>query len=186
MKSRSVLKMEFFFSVAEAASKLSTCTKRKVGACLVLDNKIISTGYNGAPSGMDHCLDAGCKREDSESGKDLNKCVAVHAEQNAIVTAARFGIATNGATLFCTTEPCGECYKIMKNAGISKVYFKTRYPQEEFSSDTKKEKEYFTKELSVNEKNLSVLDEYDYLPCDMLNKINEIINLLNKSKIGGK
>lgn len=108
-------------SMAETLSDRATCTRRQVGALIVRDSRVISTGYNGAPAGLPHCNhrlnelpSAGCQR-------------AVHAEANAIVFAARNGIATEGATIFTTLSPCYECAKLIINAGITQVWYDTRY-----------------------------------------------------------
>jgi dCMP deaminase len=116
--------------LAEVVSKRSTCLRRSVGAILVRDKLILATGYNGAPSGLRHCSETGCVREQLRvpSGERQEICRALHAEQNVLVQAARHGISTKDATLYCTTEPCILCSKMLINAGIRRVVFKEEYP----------------------------------------------------------
>ena len=116
---------EYFLSLAKLIQTRSTCVRRQVGAVLVRDKHIVSTGYNGAPKGCDHCEDIGCVREELEvpSGERHELCRAVHAEQNAIVQAAFFGASTNGCVLYVTHMPCIICAKLLVNAGISKIIY---------------------------------------------------------------
>jgi len=116
---------EYFIEVAAAAALRTTCLRRKVGAVLVKDNRIIATGYNGPPAGFDHCET--CHRKDSDSGSDLQGCYGVHAEQNAILYATKIAGDISGSTLYVTTQPCTYCCKIIIVAGISKVVFSTKY-----------------------------------------------------------
>lgn len=114
-------KRDVYLRIAEITSLRGTCPRAQVGAVLVMDGRLISTGYNGAPSHMAHCTDVGCQIENGH-------CIrAVHAEANAIAFAARKGIATEGATLFCTHEPCSTCAKLLINAGIVAVHYMTSY-----------------------------------------------------------
>ena len=103
--------------------------RRKGGAALVKDRRILSTGYNGAPSGMAHCLDRGCLRLELKvpSGERHELCRGLHAEQNVIIQAAYHGITIQGATLYCTNKPCVICSKMIINAGIKKVYYEEGY-----------------------------------------------------------
>ena len=121
---------DYFLNIAEVVATRSTCLRRKIGAVLVKDKRIISTGYNGAPSGAAHCLDIGCIRDRKkiESGTMHEMCRAVHAEQNAVIQAALHGVSTRGATLYCTHQPCVICAKILINAGIVRVVFSRPYP----------------------------------------------------------
>ena len=123
---------DYFSEITDLVAKRSTCLRRKVGAVLVKNNRILATGYNGAPSGMVHCEEAGCIRESQHvpSGQRHEMCRALHAEQNVIVQAAYHGIAIAGATLYCTTFPCVICAKMLINAGIEKIYYKEGYPDE--------------------------------------------------------
>lgn len=120
---------EYFMSIAELVASRSTCLRRAVGAVLVKDKRILSTGYNGAPSGLSHCIDVGCLREQNNvpSGERHELCRGLHAEQNAIIQAARHGVTTKGASLYCTHHPCVICAKMIVNAGISAVIIKDLY-----------------------------------------------------------
>jgi dCMP deaminase len=119
----------YFMNIAELVAKRSTCRRRAVGAVVVKDKRILSTGYNGAPSGLDHCLDIGCLREKLQvpSGERHELCRGLHAEQNAIIQAAFHGVSINGGTLFCTNLPCLICTKMIINAGIKKIVYKSGY-----------------------------------------------------------
>jgi len=110
-------------------AKRSTCTRRAVGAVVVRDKRILTTGYNGAPSGVRHCLEVGCIRErlNIESGQRHELCRGIHAEQNAIIQAAFHGVSIRGATLYCTNLPWLICAKMIINAGISKVFYLSGY-----------------------------------------------------------
>ncbi len=123
---------EYFMQIAKLVSKRSTCVRRDVGAVIVKDKHIISTGYNGAPRGLEHCLDIGCirKKNNVPSGKMHELCRAIHAEQNAIIQASLNGASTEGATLYCTHSPCVICAKMIINAKIRKVYYSEGYPDE--------------------------------------------------------
>jgi dCMP deaminase len=120
---------EYFMDIASLVSKRSTCLRRGVGAVLVRDRRMLATGYNGAPSGMRHCLDAGCLREQMNvpSGERHELCRGLHAEQNAIIQAALHGVSINGATLYCTNHPCVICSKMIINAGIVHVIVRENY-----------------------------------------------------------
>jgi dCMP deaminase len=104
--------------------------RRQVGAILVKEKRILSTGYNGAPSGVDHCLDVGCLREQKNipSGERHELCRGSHAEQNAIVQAAAYGTSVKEAVLFCTNLPCSICIKMIINAGIKVIFYEEGYP----------------------------------------------------------
>ena len=120
---------EYFMGITKMVALRSTCLRRKVGAILVKDKRLLATGYNGAPSGLKHCEDVGCLRENSSvpSGMRHELCRGLHAEQNVIVQAAYHGIAINGATLYCTNKPCVICSKMIINAGIRKVVYEESY-----------------------------------------------------------
>ena len=124
---------EYFMEIAGVVAKRSTCLRQKVGALVVKDKRILSTGYNGAPRGLPHCLDVGCLRDERniESGTRHEVCRAVHAEQNAIIQCALHGTSTEGATLYCTHQPCILCTKMIINAGIKRIVFLQHYPDEE-------------------------------------------------------
>jgi len=121
---------EYFMKITRLVSERSTCLRRKVGAIIVKDKRIISTGYNGAPRGLAHCLDIGCLREKLgiPSGERQELCRGVHAEQNAIIQAASSGTSMEGATMYCTTAPCATCAKMIINAGIKRLVLAERYP----------------------------------------------------------
>ncbi len=114
---------DYFLQLADLVASRSTCLRRQVGAVLVRDERIIATGYNGAPRGIQHCLEAGCLREKMgiPSGERYELCRGVHAEQNAIINAAYYGVSTKGAILYCTNQPCLICARMIINAGIIKV-----------------------------------------------------------------
>lgn len=116
--------------LAGFVSSRSTCLRRKVGAVLVQDKHILSSGYNGAPRGLAHCLEVGCLREqnDVRSGQRHELCRATHAEANAIIQAALHGVSTADATLYCTTAPCTICAKMLINAGIKRIVYEEGYP----------------------------------------------------------
>jgi dCMP deaminase len=124
-----------FMELTETVAKWSSCFQenRHVGAVIVKDNRVMATGYNGAPAGIKSCEEKGeCLRRklNIPSGTHAELCYAAHAEQNAIIQAARYGISIDGATLYCTHQPCVICAKIIINAGISKVIYKEGYPDE--------------------------------------------------------
>ena len=114
---------DYFLQLAELVASRSTCMRRQVGAVLVRNERIISTGYNGAPKGLKHCRETGCLREKLgiPSGQRYELCRGVHAEQNAIINCALYGVATEGAVLYCTNQPCIICARMIINAGIIKV-----------------------------------------------------------------
>jgi dCMP deaminase len=116
--------------IAQQVARRCTCRRRMVGAVLVRDTRILSTGYNGVPAGIEHCLDRGCLREQLgiPSGERHELCRGLHAEQNALLQAARHGISIEGATLYCTAQPCTLCTKMLINAGIVDVVFRDAYP----------------------------------------------------------
>lgn len=120
---------EYFMEITKLVAKRSTCLRRQVGAILVKDKKILATGYNGAPVGMEHCLDIGCLREELKipSGERHELCRGLHAEQNAIIQAAFHGVSIKGSTLFCTNLPCSICIKMIINAGIETVVYLDGY-----------------------------------------------------------
>ena len=120
---------DYFMDLTHLVGSRSTCRRRMVGALLVKDKQIISTGYNGAARGTRDCLELGCLRDQLgiESGTRHEICRAVHAEQNAIIQAARYGIPTFGSILYLTINPCFICAKMIVNAGISKVVFEGNY-----------------------------------------------------------
>ena len=117
----------YFMHIASVVATRATCLHRRVGAVIVRGKQIVSTGYNGAAAGRPHCLEIGCAREGVPSGKNMELCRGSHAEQNAISFAARYGIAIEGATLYCTLFPCSACAKSIINAGIARVIYEVEY-----------------------------------------------------------
>ena len=120
---------EYFKAITRLVAKRSTCLRRQVGAILVKDKRILATGYNGAPAGLKHCEEVGCLREDASipSGERHELCRGLHAEQNAIIQAAYYGIPIFDSTLYCTNKPCVICSKMIINAGIKKIYYEEGY-----------------------------------------------------------
>ncbi len=120
---------EYFMDITRLVAKRSTCLRRQVGAVLVMDKRILATGYNGAPSGLAHCLEVGCLREKHHipSGERHELCRGLHGEQNAIIQAAFHGIRIQNATLYCTNLPCVICTKMIINAGIKEIVYESGY-----------------------------------------------------------
>ena len=118
--------------MAELARKRTTCIRRGVGAVIVKDNRVMATGYNGVPKGISHCSEVGCLRQQMgvPSGKMHELCRGLHAEQNAIIQAATLGQNIGGSVLYCTTQPCSICSKMIINAGIKRVVIAEPYPDE--------------------------------------------------------
>jgi dCMP deaminase len=123
---------EYFMDIARLVSSRSTCMRRQVGAVMVKSKHVLATGYNGTPSGITHCSETGCLREQLKvpSGERHELCRGLHAEQNAIIQAARHGVDINGATLYCTHSPCIICSKMLINAGIKQIVYIHGYPDQ--------------------------------------------------------
>lgn len=123
---------EYFMDITRRVATRSTCLRRAVGAILVHDKRIIASGYNGGPSGLAHCLGIGCLREKLgiPSGQQHELCRGIHAEQNAIIQAARYGVSIEGSVLYCTTQPCTQCTKMLINAGITEIVYAEGYPDD--------------------------------------------------------
>jgi dCMP deaminase len=121
---------EYFMAIAEQVAGRSTCLRRATGAVLVKDKRILATGYNGVPQGLAHCEVVGCIREQRKipSGSHHELCRGIHAEQNAVIQAAKHGIAMDGATAYCTHQPCVLCAKILLNAGVVDIVYRDPYP----------------------------------------------------------
>ncbi len=121
---------KYFMEMAMLAAQRSTCLRREVGAVLVKDNQILSSGYNGAPKNIRHCAEVGCLRQQNgvPSGEKHELCRGVHAEQNAIIQAGLNGSSTRGTVLYCTNQPCSICAKLIINAEIRTVYISEPYP----------------------------------------------------------
>lgn len=120
---------EYFMDIAQLVSKRSTCLRRSVGAVLVKDKRVLATGYNGVPSGIRHCSEVGCLREQMNipSGERVELCRGLHAEQNAIIQAALHGVSVKGATLYVNLHPCILCTKMIINAGIVQIFYEEGY-----------------------------------------------------------
>ena len=123
---------EYFMEMAHLVAKRSTCLRRNVGAILVKDKHILSTGYNGAPKGLKHCSEVGCLRKELgiPSGERHEICRGLHAEQNAIIQAAVFGISIKNSVLYCTNTPCVVCAKMLINAGVKEIVYSGEYPDD--------------------------------------------------------
>jgi dCMP deaminase len=120
----------YFMSMAGLAATRSTCLRRRVGAVIVKERMLLSTGYNDTPRGLPNCGDGGCERcaGDAPSGTGHDTCLCLHAEQNAIIQAAYHGISINGGSIYVTHQPCLTCAKMILNAGITRVVFAGDYP----------------------------------------------------------
>lgn len=120
---------EYFMMMAEVAATRGNCIKRRVGAVIVQEKQVVSTGYNGTPKGITNCFEGGCPRGAAvaDSGAALGECLGVHAEENAIIQAAAHGVAIRGGTLYCTLCPCSYCAKSIINAGIKEVVYAAAY-----------------------------------------------------------
>ena len=127
---------EYFSRIAAEVSQRSTCLRRRVGAILVCDKRILATGYNGAPRGVPHCAESGCLREAHgvPSGQRHELCRGLHAEMNAIIQAATYGVRVQDAVLYSTTFPCSLCAKMLINARIIRIV-----AQEDYADDLSKE-----------------------------------------------
>jgi len=123
---------EYFLDICRLVAKRSTCLRRHVGAVIVKEKRILTTGYNGAPSGLEHCEKTGCMREQMNipSGERHELCRALHAEMNAILQAAQYGISLEGSMIYCTNHPCIICAKMIINAGINRIVVLENYPDE--------------------------------------------------------
>ena len=121
---------EYFLKMAELAASRSTCLRRKVGAVLVKDKRVLATGYNGAPVGLLHCDLTGCLRDKMNvpSGQRHELCRGLHAEQNVLLQAALHGVSVKMSTLYITNSPCAICAKMIINAGIKEIITNNKYP----------------------------------------------------------
>ena len=119
--------------MAKLVATWASCNRRQIGAVIVKDKRVLTTGYNGAPAGIKTCVEKGvCPRQQLgiPSGQRHELCYAVHAEQNAIIQAAKLGVSIEGATLYCTHQPCSLCAKIIVNSGISRLVYGEGYPDD--------------------------------------------------------
>jgi dCMP deaminase len=119
----------YFMRMAELAATRSTCLRRNVGAVVVKEKRVLTTGYNGAPKGLKHCAEVGCVRltNNIESGTRHELCRGVHAEQNAVIQAAYFGVSIKDSTIYTTNYPCVMCAKILVNAGVREIVCRDDY-----------------------------------------------------------
>ncbi|MDL1895993.1 hypothetical protein FBQ82_06945 [Anaerolineae bacterium CFX7] len=115
---------DYFMTITLDVSTRSTCLRAQVGAIIVKDKRILTTGYNGAPKGLPHCLDAGCEIVNGHCVRTL------HAEQNAILQAALYGVSLEGGAIYTTHQPCHTCAKMIINAGLVRVVYAGKYPDE--------------------------------------------------------
>ncbi|MFQ5405588.1 MAG: cytidine/deoxycytidylate deaminase family protein [Candidatus Micrarchaeia archaeon] len=124
---------EYFKQICRDVSLRASCRLRKVGALIVINERILSTGYNGSPRGLPHCLDVGCKIVKVHEGDEVNeRCDrCLHAEQNAIIQCALHGVSCEGATLYTTARPCRLCAKMIINAGITRVVYEEDFKDKE-------------------------------------------------------
>ncbi|WP_147822244.1 deoxycytidylate deaminase [Salidesulfovibrio onnuriiensis] len=123
---------EYFMSIAHLVAQRSTCLRRAVGAIAVKDKRVVATGYNGVPSQVPHCEEVGCIRETMNvpSGQRHELCRGLHAEQNVIIQAATHGLSLQGCDIYCTTQPCLICTKMLINVGAQNIYYAEHYPDE--------------------------------------------------------
>lgn len=125
-----------FMSIASLNADMSTCLKRHVGAVAVSDRRVLAAGFNGNLPGETHCDEGGCERcadPNTQSGYGLERCVCVHAEQNLVAWCAKYGIKLEGATIYSTTHPCSDCYKLLISAGIVEIVYDTPYSEQGFT-----------------------------------------------------
>ena len=141
---------EYFMKIALLVATRSTCTRRHVGAVIVRDNHILSTGYNGPPKGAKHCDETGCIREQLNipRGERHELCRGLHAEQNAIIQAAVFGVSIKGGTIYTTNFPCSVCAKMIVNAELKELVYLEDYP-DELSREILKESNIKVRQIKV-------------------------------------
>ena len=123
---------EYFMEISRLVATRSTCLRRQVGALLVIENRILATGYNGSPAGFKHCQEVGCIRDELsiDSGMALHLCRGAHSEQNLITQCARFGTPAVGGVIYITTSPCSLCMKLLVNVGVTKIVYEELYDDE--------------------------------------------------------
>lgn len=159
----------YFLGMLDHIASRSTCIRRKVGAIITKEDRIIATGYNGALPGVPHCTPETCIRavQGIPSGERLDMCVASHAEANSIAQAAKFGHAVNGCTLYVTYSPCTTCTKLIIATGITRVVWRESYP-DEFSQHLFKNAGY------VQAGKLAEIDAYSIIKFDIHRAANSI------------
>jgi len=144
----------YFSEIADLVSTRSTCLRNHVGAVIVKDGQILSTGYNGAPKGLPHCDElGGCMREKMgvKSGTHHELCRGLHAEQNAIIQAAYHGVSVKDAKMYCTTKPCSICTKMIINAGITEVIYMEEY-QDKLATELVEQSNLILRQVKINRK----------------------------------
>lgn len=153
MKQKRLTVDQYFMEMTHLVSLRSTCLRRKVGAVIVKDKRVLSTGYNGAPKNLQHCIDIGwCLREKLKVpiGERHELCRGVHAEQNAIIQAALFGVSIKNATLYVTNHPCSLCVKMLINADIKEIVYEGDY-EDELSKNLLKESKILVRKFKRKE-----------------------------------
>lgn len=115
---------EYFMNIAHEVAHRSTCERAHVGAVVVKNKRILTTGYNGSPRGLPHCTEVGCLMDNGHCIRTL------HAEQNAIIQAALHGVSTHGSAIYVTHQPCFLCAKTIINAGITRIVYDNEYPDD--------------------------------------------------------
>lgn len=155
----------YYMGIAIAVREKANCTGNRVGAVLVLENRVISTGYNGVPEGMKNCLDSGCLRcrnpkGQFPSGTGYDLCICVHAEQNTLLSAARFGISVQGATLYTTMQPCFGCAKELLQAHVTQIVFLHEWTPSDVDPEMQRQKnaEYEKVSARLDTKQLPITD----------------------------
>ena len=140
-------------SIARVVATRSNCVKRKVGAVIALDRRIISTGYNGTPRGTVNCNEGGCPRCNAfaEGGTRLDECLCSHGEENSITQAAYHGVSVRGGTIHTTFSPCLTCTKMIINAGLAEVVYNASYPLGETSLDLLREAGVKVRQIELND-----------------------------------
>jgi dCMP deaminase len=143
---------EYFLRIAYLVASRSTCLRRQVGAVIVNDHRILTTGYNGAPRGLAHCSETGCLREEQNipSGERHELCRASHAEANAIIQASYYGVAIAGSKIYATLSPCVLCAKLVINAGIKEIIIANEFYPDELSGNMLKEAKIKIKTIEID------------------------------------
>lgn len=143
----------YFAEIADLVSSRSTCLRNQVGALIVKDSQILSTGYNGAPKKLPHCEEVGCIREEMglKSGERHELCRGLHAEQNAIIQAAFHGVSVRGAKIYSTTRPCSICTKMIINAGIEEIVYIEHY-DDDLATTLLEESGVITRQVEITRK----------------------------------
>ncbi|MGY5859808.1 MAG: cytidine/deoxycytidylate deaminase family protein [Candidatus Thorarchaeota archaeon] len=143
----------YFAEIADLVSSRSTCLRNQVGAVIVKESQILSTGYNGAPKKLPHCSEVGCLRDELgvKPGERHELCRGLHAEQNAIIQAAYHGTSVRGAKIYCTTRPCSICTKMIINAGIEEVIYIEEYA-DDLAAQLVKESELLFRKVEIPRK----------------------------------